>query len=319
MTNETKDASNAQADEKGAKVATDEASDHIKVFESRPYAQADEPSAEADEASEDDADDSANDEAIDDAGDNKDEKEPKAKRKRPTFQERINELTADKRQAQREAEYWREKAMQGLPQSGAAQAKAEDKDPFAQPPNPNDYAGAEYDPEYIAALTDYRVEIKLREREASRSRFDQQQAERDRIERAQAAFQDRLREQEQYASEIEQLANDPAAPVSSALVDLAIASDHGMAVLAHLNRNRAELARISQMPPYAIGYEFSKLEAQIAAKQKLAAAKQSEPVGSAPSVGTKSPVAARDPRNMSQVEYEQWANQRAAERAKTGW
>ena len=89
-------------------------------------------------------------------------------------------------------------------------------------------------------------------------------------------------------------------------------------MLAHLSKDRAELARIAQLPAYALGYEFSKLEAQIMARQKLASSRGA-PAQAAPSVGTKTPVATRDPRNMSQSEYEQWANARAAEKAKGGW
>lgn len=76
------------------------------------------------------------------------EEQPK---KGKSVQERIDELYGQKKDAQRDAEYWRAKALQLSPQQPEAQPEA------SQRPNPAEYEFGDADPAYWEALTDWKA------------------------------------------------------------------------------------------------------------------------------------------------------------------
>jgi hypothetical protein len=86
-------------------------------------------------------------------------------------QERINELTKEKHEARRLAERYEKM----LDQLATQQQKApEPVAPGIQPPNPNDFAGGQYDPRYMDAMLQYTRESAVMEaRQAAAYEYEQ--------------------------------------------------------------------------------------------------------------------------------------------------
>lgn len=84
------------------------------------------------------------------------QREEAAKPKK-TFQDRIDEVTRARREAEREAKYWRDVA-EGRVQ-GQQNRQPEPQGP--KPPNPDDFDLGDMDPRYLDAMVDYRVDLKL--------------------------------------------------------------------------------------------------------------------------------------------------------------
>lgn len=189
----------------------------------------------------------------DDAAAAADEGQAPAKPKK-TAQERIDELTAARRQAERDAEYWREQAMrpptQPAPQTPQAQTDGR--------PDPTAYAEGIYDPQYVEDLAgwkaDQAVEKRLTEREA-----------RTRVETALETFGRRVAEQypDGEPAGITALRRAPSLPET--MFDLITASEIGPKLADHLGSNMREFERISALPPHHQGRELARIEASLAA------------------------------------------------------
>lgn len=179
--------------------------------------------------------------------------EPKPK-KPP--RERINELTKNWRETERERDYWREQALrtQPAPAPAAAQPQAD-----AGKPDPTTYTDGIYDPQYIEDLTDWKTE------QAVTRRFAQHEQQ----SRVQSAIQtfDQKVEAEYPDGEpagITALRRAPASLVTQALVDLITSSEVGPKLAEHLGDNPRELSRLSAIAPHLQGREIAKLEAKLA-------------------------------------------------------
>jgi hypothetical protein len=165
-------------------------------------------------------------------------------------QERINDLTRDKREAEREAEYWRARATQTTPT--APQPPAGDGRP-----DPADFTDGAYDPAYIDALTDWKAE------QAVERRFTQKEAQ-TRVQSAIEAFDAKVEAEypDGEPAGITALRRAPVLPQT--IVDLVTTSEVGPKLAEHLGDHPRELARLSAMPPHLQGRELAKLEQKLA-------------------------------------------------------
>ena len=77
--------------------------------------------------------------------------ESEKEQKDPWYKRRIDELTKDKHEARRHAE----RLERMLEQISTQQRAPEPVAPSIQPPNPEDFAGGQYDPRYIQAQLEY--------------------------------------------------------------------------------------------------------------------------------------------------------------------
>lgn len=226
---------------------------------------------------------------------------------KPGVQQRIDELTRQRHEAEREATYWRQRA--GVDQ---AQAPAPAVAPKPTPDKFNDYA------DYVEALTEWKAEQKVTE---ALSKRDQQQAERAQ-QTAQQAKAQTFAERQQAArtaipdyDEVMSAAADVriAPHVHEALLD----SKHGPAIAYHLAKNPDEAERLSTLPPLAAARELGRLEASLAksAPPQGAAAPALKPVSKAPA--PIKPIGAgtttnQDPARMSMDEYAKWRKAQGA-------
>jgi hypothetical protein len=239
------------------------------------------------------------DEESDEAEESKEDK-PK---KKGGFQRRIDKLNAKMTAAQQEAEYWKQQALKGTAEpkkesKGPAPAAAEGK------PKADDF---DTHAEYVEALTDWKTEQKLIEREqkAEKSRLESEQekvlkAHSERVK----AFADKVEDFEDVLANLDDVPNSPA------VESLILSSENGPELLYELAKDPKEAKRIATLPPLAAARELGKIEAKIVARaseekkpepKKLTNAPR--PIG--PIGGGKAAVAKSitDP-NISFAEYE---------------
>jgi hypothetical protein len=178
--------------------------------------------------------------------------QPPAKPKK-TVQDRIDEMTRARRDAEREAEYWRAKALQA-PERQQPEQQAQPK-PDA-PPNPADFDYGDADPAYIAALVDHKVKAELKAFRA------QAQAEA----QAQTADQQFKAKEAQFAAakpDFQTVVYDSRWDCTPVMADAIKQANDGPAVAYHLASNPAEARRIAALNPLAQALEIGRLEARL--------------------------------------------------------
>lgn len=180
------------------------------------------------------------------------EEQPKPKK---SAQERINEVTAARREAEREGAYWRKVALEK--QEAAPLARQE---PVGEP-DPAAYPGREDDSQYIIAVAEHRAAARVR------AEMQAQRAEEDGA-RAYASFEQKVAEQFPDG-EPEGLAALKALPaIRREITDVIFASDLGPSLAAHLGDNPSALRRLEGLPAHMVGFELAKIEAALAAPPK---------------------------------------------------
>lgn len=171
-----------------------------------------------------------------------------------TAAERIAELTAARRQAERDAEYWRTEAQrhQQAP-APKAEPKADDE------PKPDDYTYGEADAAFIRDQATYAARKAVREEMA-------QQSAQSRMQSQLATFDQRTAQlyPDGEPAGITAIRRMPTLPV--AVMETVLASEIGPKLADHLGSNPAELSRLSGLSPHVQAYEIGKLEAKLSAK-----------------------------------------------------
>ncbi len=188
------------------------------------------------------------------------EEQPK---RRQTAQDRIDEVTRLRREAEREAKYWRDVAM-GKVQPEQRQEREEGP----KAPSPDNYPGGEYDPDYQAALVDYKVEVKLSQ--AGLDKIDErvaQHLERQAGARAWEARQDAARAKfADYDEKVISGAHNW--PCTPEMAEAIKTSDVGGELAYRLASNPEEARRISALPIIAQIRELGRLEASVSMQSR---------------------------------------------------
>lgn len=173
--------------------------------------------------------------------------------------ERIDELTAARRQAERDAEFWREKALQ-QPQAPTPPAAAQ-KDEAE--PDPSKYEYGETDARFIADRATFHATKAARaEFEQQRQIMAAQQAVQAFNARANTAFPDG---EPVGIRNLRQMATNGLVP--DAVGQIITHSEAGPQLANHLGSNPVELDRITRLPAHVQAYELAKIEARITAPQ----------------------------------------------------
>lgn len=240
-------------------------------------------------------------EAADEAA--KDDRERDDKGRFKPVQSRIDELTKARREAEREAAYWRQLAQGQQP--GEQQQAA----PAAKP-TPDQYQ--DYG-EYVEALTDWKAK-------AAAAELLQQRAQQQQQEVARTTWAERQAEARQRLPDFDDVLASADAPVAKHVADVLLESPKGPDLAYHFARNPAELARINSLPPLQAALEVGRLEATLARPAASAAPVPATRQTNAPkpaSVGAATGRAASlDPARMTMDEYKayrkpqgaRWAN-----------
>lgn len=205
-------------------------------------------------APEPDGDDAAAEDAEDaDEG----EDTPKSKRSKG-FQERIDRLTRQRRDAERDADYWRRRAMeQGR---DAPREPAPAKAAATTPPREEDF---ETERDYIVALAKHEA------REELQAERRQQEARATEVRAAETAraFQDRANAAREKHDDFDEVAFSDQAHVTDTMLQGILDSEHGPDIAYHLGKNLDEAQRIARLTPVGQLRELGKIEAKLTAPQ----------------------------------------------------
>lgn len=250
MTTETTDAN-------GVTGAPEGASDDFSTFQAAANA---EPAGDGA-----DDDDQPGDDAAASEGQGDGESQPKPKK---TAQDRIDEVTAARRQAERDAKEAREEAerWRALAEQRAATSQTPQTPQGSDgKPNPEDFQDGVYDPAYVEALTDWKADQAVSKRLSERDQVRTQQTALTAFNaRAAEAFPDGEPDGLKALKAIPQLSQT----VALTILDM----DDGPKVADHLGANRAELSRIESLPPHMQVLELAKISTRLASAPAAPAA-----------------------------------------------
>lgn len=232
--------------------------------------------------------------------------EPEAQ-KDPWYKRRIDELTRDKHEARRQVE----RMEKMLEQLTAQQRQPDPVVPKIQPPDPNDFAGGQYDPRYIQAQLEYTRVSAVEEAKAAiaqeyeqRAAYERQTQLQARIETAEAAARQKFAD---YDLAIEGITADPRLAQNPTIRQAILGTDNGPELAYILGKNLDVAYEISQMNPIQAGMRLAELVNR--APRKVANAPAPiKPINATGGLGKKSYA------DMSTAEY--IAARNAEERAK---
>lgn len=183
------------------------------------------------------------------------ETEVEAPKPKPTAQERIAELTRLRREAERDAEYWKSKATQ-------PEARQEAK-PTVQAaddgePNPDDYEYGENDRAFIEDRATYKAVKVVEQRMA-------QQAAQQTVRQKLSHFDGKTDElfPDGEPAGLKAFKQNPR--LDTGAQELIMESEIGPKLADHLGSNPRELARISALPPLKQARELTLLEQRLSA------------------------------------------------------
>lgn len=179
---------------------------------------------------------------------------------------RINELTREKYEAKREAEYWRARAEE------VARQQVQQPQQTQQQEGPPDISQFSTFEEYQRATARYETRLAIqeeRQREANaRARFEaESKAQRDRTtwSSKESEARDKIVD---YDETISTILDDPQIMHHVGIGEALVASDMGPEVLYYLGKNPTEARQIAQFSPAAAAKAIGRIEARIEAQQK---------------------------------------------------
>lgn len=186
---------------------------------------------------------------------------------RKSPQERIDEVTKQRYDAERERDYWREQALRTTPTAKEQPAQAAPED---DEPDPNLYEYGASDVNFIRDLArhDARQEFR-KEMEKERRTREVQDVERTFAERVRAA----TAKYDDYQEVVVDGANRRAWPCTPDMADAIRTSEAGPDVAYHLAKNPEDARRIAALTPIAQIRELGRLEERLTAAPKAAPAK----------------------------------------------
>ena len=200
----------------------------------------------------------------------------KTAKKKGGFQRRIDKLNAAKATAQQETEYWKNLALKSAvdpktePKVEPTKAKAE-----AGKPDPSKF---DTHAAYVEALTDWKTDQKLSERDQKDEQKKAQTAQAKLVEtyvERKNDFAEKAKDFYEVVSEVDDI------QMSSAFREIILSSENGPELAYELAKNREEYARVNKLPPLAAAREMGKLEAKLS-KPSETKTKETKTASSAP-------------------------------------
>ena len=180
--------------------------------------------------------------------------------KDPWYKRRIDELTKDKHEARRHAE----RLEKMLEQIASQQQKApEPVAPGIQPPDPNDFAGGQYDPRYIQAQLEYTRVSAIEEAKRAvaaeyeqRAQIERQAQAQAKLEASEAAIRAKFAD---YDAVIEGITSDPRLAQNPTIRQALLGLDNGPEIAYTLGKNLDVAYEISQMNPIQAGMRLAEI------------------------------------------------------------
>lgn len=207
----------------------------------------------------------------------------------PWFQKRIDEVTRQKYDAQREADYWRglaEGRIQPPQQQSYGPPQLEQFDDYDQ-----------FEAARIAYLADQVVHHRLSQAAAEQQRHQ-----------VLRSYEDREQAARQALPDYDVVARDPSLPITPLMAEVIRESDVGPHVAYHLGTNRQEAQRIASLPPHRQAAELGRIEAALG-KSPQPQQRNAPPPPPRTVSGLSSGIN-KDPGEMSMSEYVAWMKTR---------
>lgn len=174
-------------------------------------------------------------------------------------QDRINELTRRRGEAEREAAYWRQ----------LAQGKGASSAPEAAPPKPTPDQFQDHN-EYVEALAEFKAKEIFEKASAERA---QQEAARVRA----TTFTERQNAFRQQAADYDDVVGNADIAVQPHVLDLLQDSELGPAMAYHMAKNPEVAERLNGLSPVQAAREFGKIESSLSTPAPAPAAPVKQP------------------------------------------
>jgi type II secretory pathway pseudopilin PulG len=201
----------------------------------------------------------------DDAGQPRDEE---GKFLSPKAQKRIDQLTWEKNQREREAEYWRQEAIRYQQQKSEPPKVEEVKLPSLE--------SVGYDEaKYQAALIEYATKQARAEVRKELDADQRQRAEQQRME----TFATRQTEFAKANPDYQARIADPTLPITEAMRDVIVDSPTGPELAYYLAQNRETAEQIARLPAHLAALELGRIDGRLSALKEV---KKAPPVTKAP-------------------------------------
>jgi len=238
----------------------------------------------------------------------KDKKEVKEDDLKDPVEKRIGKLTKKWRTTERERDFERAKRLE----AEAELAKLKSQIPSADKPKREDF---EDDEEFLEALTDWKVESKLKTHSEVVTKKIGEDAEK----RAATEIEQELEEisekgQDKY-EDYSTVVFDKDLVLTQGMVETALLTDIAEDILYYLGKNPDISAAIGEMPALKAAKEIGKIEARLVAEKKKPDEKKADPPAPAKKLTqTPEPIDPvrstgaidKDPSQMSAKEYRAW-------------
>lgn len=216
------------------------------------------------------------------------EKKPKG------VQKRLDELTRQRYEAERDRDYWRDLAMRTVEPPKAPEPEVPQGKPQAS--NFGTYE------EYTEALAEWKV----REMISAQQEQNARQAEAQRAQAVEQSFQQRLSAFSAEVDDFHEVALNPSLPVTKDMAAIIKESDMGPALLYHLGKNPNLAREIADLSPTAMARRLGRLEEQLLAPKPKTMTDAPEPIKPV-SGGTANSMS--DPMKLSPEAWRQWRNE----------
>ena len=221
---------------------------------------------------------------------------PRDEKGRFVPQERVNEITRARREAERRAEAL-ERELASLRQQQPAQHKPQsiEKAPAIADFNYDVDAWSQAMSEYAIAQAESRVEQKI----SAKTQQERQQS-------AQKSFEERAAKYAAEHPDFDQAVDDLGRTVrfSPEVIEAIGVSDHGPAVVHYLAQHLDEADRIARLPVHLAAVQLGRIEAQVSQPKPKPVTNAPKP---APTLGGGA-AASKDPDRMSGDEWLAWRN-----------
>jgi plasmid stabilization system protein ParE len=228
------------------------------------------------------------------------EKEPEPEKVPKGVQKRIDEITREKYEERRERQAAQERAERLERELEALRNPPKQAKQFNDgAPNPDDYDAGKYDPEYLEALTDYKVKQLFENRE-KQLKIAQQQSNVIKLqEQARKVHDD-------YDNAQQVLLNHPLSNVP-AFTELVLDTENPAEIIYYLGKNPQEVDKIGEMSKEQAVRYMGRLEERITSlvQPKKAATNAPKPIS--PLAGAKGTTAHKDPNDMTMDEFVAWS------------
>lgn len=208
-------------------------------------------------------------------------------------QKRIDELTRQRREVERDRDYWREMAARQKPEA----PNHEPEPSVTGEPQLEQFE--DYD-EYLVAKAEHRIEQKIQRQHADQQQRQELQTKQ---QKAQAFAMKAQAAREKY-EDFDLVALNPSTPITEAMETVILDSEIGDDLAYYLGSNPDSARQISQLSPLAAASELGKIEAKLSQPPPPSTTKAPDPIK--PLSGNESVTTS--PENMSIDEWMTWRN-----------